>query len=222
MPFPTRYTTLHAPGRPLDGKRGRRWKPHTLVMISVRCAFMRIDWRRNRPMQSMPTLIRLAIIAFVAGQFRHLHDRWTQTVWRTNWRIPSNRAMLRRLCHFPSMRTELCPRTYRTIGRKRTGRHYTAIGFRSTPRSQREKKKPPSGSRAAGRQVLAMKLDHRENGGLGVLTRCSSKIKMLVQFRMDFEFKGDWAKESDKVDWRKRLCARCKGVEQQICTDPDR
>lgn len=73
-------------------------------------------------------------------------------------------------------------------------------------RKEKKKKPPPQDRVRQADEVLAMKLDHRENGGLGRFDAMLFKdCNMLVQFRMDFEFKGDWAKESDKVDWRKRF-----------------
>jgi hypothetical protein len=65
----------------------------------------------------------------------------------------------------------------------------------------------PAGSpaKAPVREVIAIRLDHRESGGFGRFdTLLYRDCDMKVQFRMNFDFAGPWPNEKAKQDWQKR------------------
>ncbi|MBE9180041.1 DUF4157 domain-containing protein [Oculatella sp. LEGE 06141] len=55
-------------------------------------------------------------------------------------------------------------------------------------------------------EVIAIRLDHRESGGLGRFdTLLYRDCRMKVQFRMNFAFLGTWTNEREKRDWQNRF-----------------
>jgi Domain of unknown function (DUF4157) len=58
---------------------------------------------------------------------------------------------------------------------------------------------------APSREMLAIRLDHREAGGFGRFdTLLYKNCDMKVQLRMNFTFRGAWPSESEKRDWQSR------------------
>lgn len=59
--------------------------------------------------------------------------------------------------------------------------------------------------------VIAIRLDHREAGGLGRFdTLLFGDCRMKIQFRMNFNFTGPWPSEKEKKDWQSRFITSVK------------
>lgn len=84
----------------------------------------------------------------------------------------------------------------------------SANSHTSTSAIQVHRSPAPGGSppKAPGRDVIAIRLDHRESGGFGRFdTLLYRDCDMKVQFRMNFDFTGPWPDEKAKQDWQKRF-----------------
>jgi hypothetical protein len=80
-------------------------------------------------------------------------------------------------------------------------------------------KSPPP--KTPAREVIAIKLDHSENSGLGRFdTLLYSDCTMMVQFRMNFNFKGAWPNDKAKKDWQQRFITSVRaGWSKQFTLD---
>lgn len=59
--------------------------------------------------------------------------------------------------------------------------------------------------------VIAIRLDHQEAGGLGRFdTLLFGDCRMKIQFRMNFNFTGPWPNEKEKKDWQARFITSVK------------
>lgn len=148
----TVHETLRAPGRPLDGETRQAMETHFGHDFSqVRIHADRLAAQSADAVDAHAYTVGHHI-AFAAGQFApHTTGGRKLLAHELAHTIQQGHAAsaLSLSIDAPNSAQERAAQS----AEKGTGRHYTAIGFRSTPRSQREKEETTaSGSRAAGRR----------------------------------------------------------------------
>jgi hypothetical protein len=88
----------------------------------------------------------------------------------------------------------------------RTSNPTDGISSHSSPGLQRAPAPASPAAQPPAREVIAIRLGHRESRGLGRFdTLLYRDCSMKVQFRMNFNFLGPWPDEADKRDWQSRF-----------------